>query len=165
MILGIFVLTLLYFHDVLTGKVLLVERDLTTFFYPFRFIWVETISQGHFPFWNPYIKCGVPLFATIQPGVFYPLSLPYLFLPLDLAFNWTIVFHFFMAGAFTYVLMRELGASIQAALAGTFALLFGGYLISVHNVLNTLVSFSWYPLVMWFGCRMVRTGLIRWVIA
>jgi len=164
-ILGLFVLTLLYFHDVLTGKVLLVERDLTTFFYPFRFIWVETVRQGHFPFWNPYIKCGVPLFATIQPGVLYPLSLPYLFLPLDLAFNWTIVFHFFLAGAFTYGLMRELGASIQAALAGTFALLFGGYLISVHNVLNTLLSFSWYPLVMWFGCRMVRTGLIRWVIA
>ena len=164
-ILGLFVLTLLYFHDVLTGKVLLVERDLTTFFYPFRFTWVETVRQGHFPFWNPYIKCGVPLFATIQPGVLYPLSLPYLFLPLDLAFNWTIVFHFFLAGAFTYGLMRELGASIQAALATTFAMLFGGYLISVHNVLNTLISFSWYPLVMWFGCRMVRTGLVRWAIA
>jgi len=164
-ILGLFVLTLLYFHDVLTGKLLLAERDLTTFFYPFRSIWVETVRQGHFPFWNPYIKCGVPLFATIQPGVLYPLSLPYLFLPLDLAFNWTIVFHFFLAGAFTYGLMRELGASMQAALAGTFALLFGGYLISVHNVLNTLMSFSWYPLVMWCGCRMVRTGLVRWAIA
>ena len=164
-ILGLFALTLLYFHDVLAGKLLLAERDLTTFFYPFRFVWVETVRQGHFPFWNPYIKCGVPLFATIQPGVLYPLSLPYLFLPLDLAFNWAIVFHFFLAGAFTYVLMRELGASIQAALAGTFALLFGGYLISVHNVLNTLISFSWYPLVMWCGCRMVRTGLIRWAIA
>ena len=164
-ILGLFVLTLLYFHDVLAGKLLLAERDLTTFFYPFRFIWVETVRQGHFPFWNPYIKCGVPLFATIQPGVLYPLSLPYLFLPLDLAFNWTIVFHFFLAGAFTYGLMRELGASMQAALAGTFALLFGGYLISVHNVLNTLMSFSWYPLVMWCGCRMVRTGLLRWTIA
>jgi len=164
-ILGLFVLTLLYFHDVLAGKLLLAERDLTTFFYPFRFIWVETVRQGHFPFWNPYIKCGVPLFATIQPGVLYPLSLFYLFLPLDLAFNWTIVFHFFLAGAFTYGLMRELGASMQAALATTFALVFGGYLISVHNVLNTLISVSWYPLVMWCGCRMVRTGLIRWAIA
>ncbi len=164
-ILGLFVLTVLYFYDVLTGKVLLVERDLTTFFYPFRFLWVETVLQGHFPFWNPYIKCGVPIFATIQAGVLYPLSLPYLFLPLDLAFNWTIIFHFFLAGAFTYLLMRELGASSQAALAGTFALLFGGYLISVHNVLNTLLSVTWYPLVMLCGCRMVRSGLIRWAIA
>jgi hypothetical protein len=162
---GLFVLTLLYFHEILTGKVLLVERDLATFFYPFRFIWVETVRQGHFPFWNPYIKCGVPLFATIQPGVLYPLSLPYLFLPLDLAFNWTIVFHFFLAGAFTYGLMRELGASPQGALAAALAFLFSGYLISVHNVLNTLISVSWYPLVMWFGCRMVRTGLLRWAAA
>ncbi len=164
-ILGLFVLTLLYFHDVLTGKVLLVERDLATFFYPFRFLWVETVRQGHFPFWNPYIKCGVPLFATIQPGVLYPLSLPYLFLPLDLAFNWTIIFHFFLAGVFTYSLMRELGASPQGALTAALAFLFSGYLISVHNVLNTLLSVSWYPLVLWFGCRMVRTGLLRWAIA
>ena len=164
-ILGLFVLTLLYFHDVLTGKVLLVERDLATFFYPFRFIWVETVRQGHFPFWNPYIKCGVPLFATIQPGVLYPLSLPYLFMPLDLAFNWTIVFHFFLAGAFTYGLMRELEASPQGALSAALAFVFSGYLISVHNVLNTLLSVSWYPLVMWFGCRMVRTGLMRWAVA
>jgi hypothetical protein len=163
--LGLFVLTLLYFHEILTAKVLLVERDLATFFYPFRFIWVETARQGHFPFWNPYLKCGVPLFATIQPGVLYPLSLPYLFLPLDLAFNWTIVFHFFLAGAFTYGLMRELGASPQGALAAALAFLFSGYLISVHNVLNTLLSVSWYPLVMWCGCRMVRTGLIRWAVA
>ena len=163
--LGLFVLTLLYFHDVLTGKVMLVERDLTSFFYPFRLIWIETVRQGHFPFWNPFIKCGVPLFATIQPAVLYPLSIPYLFLPLDLAFNWTIILHFFLAGVFTYILMRELGASLQGALAAALAFLFSGYLISVHNVLNTLLSVSWYPLVMWFGCRMVRTGLLRWAIA
>jgi hypothetical protein len=164
-IVGLFCLTLLYFSDVLTAKTLLVERDLTTFFYPFRFVWVETIRQGHFPFWNPYIKCGVPLFATIQPAVLYPLSLFYLLLPLDLAFNWTIVLHFFLAGLFTYGLMRELGASLQGALAVAIGFVFSGYLISVHNVLNTLISVSWYPLVMWFGCRMVRTGMVRWAIA
>jgi hypothetical protein len=32
-------------------------------------------------------------------------------------------------------------------------------------VLNTLLSVTWYPLVMWFGCRMVRTGLVRWAVA
>jgi len=162
---GFFCLTLLYFSNVLTARILLVERDLTTFFYPFRFVWVESVRQGHFPFWNPYIKCGVPLFATVQPAVLYPLSLPYLFLPLDLAFNWTIVFHFFLAGAFTYVLMRELGASTQGALAAAIAFAFSGYLISVHNVLNTLLSVSWYPLVMLCGCRMVGTGMIRWAVA
>ena len=164
-ILGLLVLTLLYFHDVLTGKVLLVERDLTTFFYPFRFAWVETVRQGHFPFWNPYIKCGVPLFATIQPGVLYPLSLLYFLLPLDLAFNWTIILHFFLAAAFTYALMHELGAGTQGALAAALAFLFSGYLISIHNVLNTLLSASWYPLVILCGCRMVQTGLLRWAVA
>ena len=164
-VLGLFALTALYFNDFLTGKVLLVERDLTTFFYPFRSIWVETVRQGHFPFWNPYIKCGVPLFATIQPGVVYPLSLLYFLLPLDLAFNWVIILHFFLAAVFTYALMRELGASVQGSLAGALAFLFSGYLISVHNVLNTLISASWYPLVILCCCRMARTGLKRWAVA
>ena len=162
---GLFALVALYFSDFLTGRLLLVERDLTTFFYPFRFIWVETVRQGQFPFWNPYIKCGVPLFATVQPGVLYPLSFLYLILPLDLAFNWVIILHFFLAALFTYVLMRELGASVQGALAGALAFLFSGYLISVHNVLNTLISASWYPLVIFCCCRMVRTGLKRWAVA
>jgi len=164
-VLGLFALTLLYFSDVLTGEILLVERDLTSFFYPFRFIWVEALRQGNFPFWNPYIKCGVPLFATIQAGVLYPLSLPNLFLPLDLAFNWTIIVHFLLAAVFTYALMRELGATVQGALTAALAFLFSGYLISVHNVLNTLISVSWYPIVILCGCRLVRSGQIRWVLA
>lgn len=163
--LGLLALVALYFSDFLTGQLLLVERDLTTFFYPFRFIWVETVRQSQFPFWNPYIKCGVPLFATVQPGVLYPMSFLYLLLPLDLAFNWLIILHFFLAAVFTYTLMRELGVSVQGSLAGALAFLFSGYLISVHNVLNTLISASWYPLVILCCCRMVRTGLKRWTVA
>ncbi|MFP3870213.1 MAG: YfhO family protein [Syntrophobacteria bacterium] len=164
-ILCLFCLNLLYFSDTLGGQVLLAERDLTTFFYPFRFLWVETIHQGHFPFWNPYIKCGVPLFATLQPAVLYPSSLAFLLLPFDLAFNWTIILHFFLAAAFTYLLMRELGASVQGSLAASLAFLFSGYLISVHNVLNTLLSVSWYPLAIFCGCRMVKRGNLRWAVA
>jgi hypothetical protein len=164
-ILGLFVLALLYFSDCLSGQRLLVERDLTTFFYPFRFIWVETVRNGNFPFWNPYIKCGVPLFAAVQPAVLYPLSLLYLFLPLDLAFNWTIILHFFLAAVFTYMLMRELGASTQGALAAVVAFLFSGYLISVHNLLNTLLSVTWYPLVIFCGYRLVHRGQARWAVA
>ena len=164
-ILGLFALTLLYFSDVLTGEILLVERDLTSFFYPFRFTWVEALRQGHFPFWTPYIKCGVPVFATIQAGVLYPLSLLYFFLPLDLAFNWTIILHFFLVAVFTYAFMRELGATAQGALTAALAFLFSGYLISVHNVLNTLLSVSWYPIVMLCGCRLVQYGKMRWAVA
>lgn len=164
-ILGLLILTLLYFSDVLTGEILLVERDLTSFFYPFRFTWVEALHQGHFPFWTPYIKCGVPVFATIQAGVLYPLSLLYCFLPLDLAFNWTIVLHFFLVAVFTYAFMRELGATVPGALTAALAFLFGGYLISVHNVLNTLLSVSWYPIVMLCGCRLVQSGKMRWAVA
>jgi hypothetical protein len=61
--------------------------------------------------------------------------------------------------------MRELGVSTQGSLAAAIAFVFGGYLISVHNMLNTLLSVSWYPLVILCGYRMLRYGRRRWAIA
>jgi hypothetical protein len=61
--------------------------------------------------------------------------------------------------------MRELGASTQGSLAAAIAFVFGGYLISVHNMLNTLLSVSWYPLVILCGRRIFIDGRRRWAIA
>ncbi|HHT9126281.1 MAG TPA: YfhO family protein [Candidatus Brocadiia bacterium] len=105
------------------------------------------VKNGTFPFWNPYSLNGYPLFATIQPGVLYPLSIIYLLLPFDLAFNYTIVLHFFLTGLFTYLLMRCLKAGYCASLISAITLMLGGYLLSIHCFLNNLLSVAWAPLV------------------
>lgn len=140
------ILAALYFLDVLSGENLLVERDLHAFFIPPRLFWVEAVKHLSFPFWNPYYLAGHPLFATLQPGVLYPFSLFYLFLPFAVVFNNTIVLHFALAGIFTYLLMRAQKASHAAAFISGFCFVFGGYLISVHSLLSTLLSVVWVPL-------------------
>ncbi len=140
-------LAALYFRDVLSGTYLLIERDLSGYFIPPRFLWVELVKNGTFPLWNPYYLNGHPLFATLQPGVFYPLSIIYFFLPFDLAFNYTIVLHFFLAGLSTFLLLRCLKASYCASLISAITLMLGGYLLSIHCFLNNLLSIAWAPLV------------------
>src|SRR5436305_1297884 len=62
--------------------------DLITSFYPYHALAAQALAQRDAPLWNPYILGGTPLAAHSQAGQFYPLNLPYLLLPLHLA--WTI---------------------------------------------------------------------------
>ena len=150
----------LYFWSVLDGSSLLTERDLSVFFIPPRVFWAEALRAGEFPLWNPYSYAGHPLFATLQPGVLYPVNLLLLAFPFDLAFNWTIVIHYALAGAFTYSLLRELRAGASGALAGALVFMLSGYLFSVHNVMSTLFSVAWAPLALTTHIRAMRKGSV-----
>ncbi|MFQ5465855.1 MAG: YfhO family protein [Thermodesulfobacteriota bacterium] len=146
---SIFVLLALgYFYSVLDGSLLLTERDLAVFFIPPRLLWVEAVRGLQLPLWNPYSYSGAPLLATLQPGVFYPINVLLLLLPFDLAFNWTIIVHFPLAGLFTYALLRDLGSTRSGSLAGGLVFMLSGYLFSVHNVMSTLFTVTWTPLAL-----------------
>ena len=132
------------------------ERDLSVFFIPPRLFWVDAIKIGEFPLWNPYSYSGHPLLAVLQPAVFYPLNIFLIILPFDLAFNWLIILHFFLAGVFIFLFLREIGASIVGALIGALIFMLGGYMISVHNLLSTLLSVTWVPLTIFFYLRAIK---------
>ena len=149
-------LSALYFYPVLNGALLLTERDLSVFFIPPRHLWVEALKAGEFPLWNPYTYGGHPLLATLQPGVLYPVNALLLLLPFDLAFNWTIIVHFFLSGVFTYLLLRDLKASKTGSLIGALVFMLSGYLFSSHNLISTLFSVTWAPLVIMLYRRAVR---------
>ncbi|MBI5643932.1 MAG: YfhO family protein [Deltaproteobacteria bacterium] len=151
-------LSALYFYSAIGGGLLLTERDLSVFFIPPRHLWVELLRGGEFPLWNPYSYSGHPLLATLQPGIFYPVNLLLLVLPFDLAFNWTIIIHFFIAGISTYALMREVRAGKAGALAGALTFMLSGYLFSAHNVMSTLFSVAWVPLAAFTFLRAIRRG-------
>ncbi len=107
---------------------------------------MEEVKNFVFPLWNPYYYNGHPLFATLQPGVLYPPSILYLFLPFDWAFNLNVEIHFALAGWFTYLLLRGMKASQGASLIAGAGFMLSGYLISVHHMLSTLLSVTWVPL-------------------
>lgn len=158
---ALFLITLAFFSDVLLGGGLFVERDLGPFFIPPRYFWVESLKAGEFPLWNPLSFGGYPLFATLQPGVLYPFNILFFILPFHHAFNWIIIGHFFLAGAFTYVLLRFFQAGRGASFLAAVVFLLGGYLLSLHSLLSALLSVVWLPLILLLFSRSLRHQSFR----
>ena len=155
------VVCLIYFHDILTGKFLFTERDLSVYFLPPKIYWVEMVKGFQIPFWNPYFYCGFPLMATPQAGILYPINLLLILLPFDLSFNLIIVFHYFLAGILTYFFIKTVKGTNTGALIGAIVFMLSGYLLSIHNLLTHLLSVAWLPLVLLCYQNYLIKGLLK----
>ncbi len=106
------------------------------------------LKSWELPLWNVYNYSGIPLLATLQPGVFYPPHVLYFLLPFNIAWNWLIIFHFVFAGFSVYLFLRYLKASWTASFIGGTIFMLSGYLLSVHNLITHLFAVPWFPLVL-----------------
>ncbi len=153
-----------FFHDVASGGKIFVHRDLSRYFYPLREFSRTRILSGNIPLWNPYIHCGNPHLACLQTGVFYPLSVIYLFFSYAYAFNLFILIHVFLSGVFMLVLMRHWKHSREASLFAALTFMLSGYMISVINLPASLASVTWLPLVIVFYDRSLKDDFARGVV-
>ncbi|MDI7259859.1 MAG: hypothetical protein QME90_08060, partial [Thermodesulfobacteriota bacterium] len=159
-VLALFFSSLLFFYDLFGERFLLTERDLAPYFIPPRFFWVESLKGWDFPLWNPYQFSGHPFLANPQNGLLYPPNGFFFLFPFDIAFNAVIILHFFLAGLFTYLFLRDLKVNSTGSLISGLILMLSGYLLSVHSLLNILLSVIWTPLIMLFFRRAIeRPGI------
>ena len=159
-VLALFFSSLLFFYDLFGERYLLTERDLAPYFIPPRFFWIESLRQWNFPLWNPYQFSGQPFFANPQNAALYPFNGLFFLFPFDIAFNSIILLHFFLAGLFTYLFMKDLKVGSAGSLISGLIWMLGGYLLSVHSLLTILLSVVWTPLMMLFFRRaMISTGI------
>lgn len=145
----------------LSSKLIFCERDLAPFFIPPKFLWVSQVKGLVFPFWNPHNYSGIPLLATLQPGVFYPPHIFYLFLPFNLVWNWLIILHFVFAAFTTYAFLRYMKVTALSCAVGGMVFMLSGYLLSVHNLLPHLFGVSWFPLILLYFLKYFETGEYR----
>lgn len=133
-------------------------RDFHPFFYPQKFFLALGLDHFSLPMWLPHVGCGVPFFASLQPGVAYPPSLLLILCgSFEPGLKLLIGFHFFLAFFSAALLARFLlqcGPWV-CCLTGT-AYAFGGYLVSSVSQLNNLQSAAWAPLVLLVMLRLVR---------
>jgi len=163
-IIGFSGLVLLYFYPFLSSKNIFSERDLAPFFIPPKILWVDLVKSFIFPFWNPYNYSGIPLFATLQPGVFYPPHLIYFLLPFNVAWNWLIILHFLFTGVGFYAFLRYIKISRLSAFLGGTVLILSGYLVSVHNLLPHLFAVAWFSPILLFFLKHVETKRKKYAV-
>jgi hypothetical protein len=152
------ILAICYFWNAVSAQYVFVERDLAPFFIPPKLLWVSLAWLAELPLWNPYNYSGIPLLATLQPGVFYPPHIFYLLLPFNIAWNWLTILHFAFAGINLYFLLRYLKVSQAGSFAGGIVFMLSGYLLSVHNLQPHLFAVTWFPLVVLFSIKSLESS-------
>ena len=129
--------------------------------YAFREFAAHTLrTTGSFPQWDPYLFGGMPYVGAMHGDIFYPTFLLRMILPTDVAMTWSFILHVFLAGLFTYVLLRSLGFSFLSALVGGLAYMMGGpiaaYVSPGHD--GKLYVSALLPLVLFLLVRGMRDG-------
>lgn len=155
------VLVMLFFWRILTpnpaDRASFPPGDFAKQFWAFATFEARELAAGRLPLWNPYTYAGAPFWADVQSAVLYPLSLLTLVLagmphfPL-FALEVEAIVHFWLAGIFTYLLMRRVTGRRDAALVSALVFTFGGYLTGYPSQqLAVLETDIWLPLILYLS--------------
>lgn len=177
-ILAIIALSLLFFWRIITLKIedraQFPPGDFTDQFWAFRMEEARAFAQGHLPLWSEYYNSGHPFLADVQSAIFYPPSLIWTLVVVAVrGANFSLfdleieaIFHFMLAGVFTYLFARELLRSRAAALVAALTFTFSGYLTSYPpQQLAILETAVWLPLVLLFLHRALFRGGVYYFLA
>ena len=127
----------------------MLKGDFIVQFYPWMKIYAEALKNFTFPFWTRYFHSGFPLMAEGQIGGFYPLNiLMFFILPFKVAYNYSVIIHFLLAGGFSYAYSRRLGADQWGGALSALLFCFGSaYAGAFYNIV-TLRTLVWFPAVL-----------------
>ena len=151
-VLLLLVLCLFLFRDLLFTSSKLVSADhsdVLIYFYPYQYFTFSRLLEGKLPLWNPHLFSGYPWFANPQNQMSYPLSIIFLFLPVNMAINYSFLLHMLIAGIgmylFIYILINHRFSALLAAFIFMFSPLF--FLRCFAGHLTTLNAYAWIPLI------------------
>lgn len=164
---GLFaVVVAIFFFPHLSGSAFLWE-DFTEQYLPFQRYAAAALMSGEFPFWNPYTFGGMPFFADLQNGVFYPGHVAVAFLtngePSVWWLQFHVILHYWIAMLGAWYLAGRLGVRGWGRLFAGIGYGLTGMLV-VHMIHpNMVFHMAWFPGIVgfyWGGMRENRlTGI------
>ncbi len=142
-------------------------QDITAIygFYPWDTFSLRELKAGYFPLWNPHNALGEPHLANMQTAVFYPLTwLKFVFSMHLPALDFILLLRLYLAGLFTYLFVRRLGAGVAASLVSALSFMLTGY-FTRHIYMSHLNVEVLLPLVMLTFNELARRGGAKWFAA
>ena len=159
----ILVLPWCYFWPATRGRIALLMGDSWIYSLLMRMLLGEFINSGTLPLWNPYTFGGLPLLATIQPGVLYPPNWLFAVLSPVTAMNVVVITTYHLALAGTYRFARSLSLDRLPALGASFIFAFGGFLIGHLEDTNYIAATAWLPWILLALQRLAARLTWRWI--
>ncbi|MDO8638556.1 MAG: YfhO family protein [Candidatus Daviesbacteria bacterium] len=130
-----------------------ITTDVVSFIFPMQMFAISQLKEGIVPLWNNLILTGTPLMANFQSAPFSPTNFLYFILPKLSAWSWQIFFQPLLAAIFLYLLLREIGRSKLAAIAGGIFFSFAGFMtIWLEWNGHSLVAAA-FPLVIFLSIK------------
>lgn len=163
--------TVFYYLPILLNPAILLNRnnDLQEQFWPnFYFIREQLLQNHSLPLWNNTILSGTPLLPDPQSGLFYPLNIFFLILPINIAFIISFIVHTFLAGVGMYLLAKiafnfSKITRLFMVISYIFTPKLAGYLVAGHYTLIT--SLTWTPFVLLALIMIIKKPTINWSLA
>ena len=147
--LAIAALPLLYFLPATLGRIVLASDDTLIFGLPLRVTIAQMIRHGHLPLWNPYIFCGMPLFAAAQGGVLFPLNWMFVIVGPRLAMNLAVLASYACAGLGAFFYARRAGANVLGSVVTAVVWQLCGVSIGQISHTSILHVFGVLPWLFW----------------
>ena len=132
--------------------------DIHRQYYFFREFFNHWISQGVFPWWNPYLFGGEPFIANPVVSLWYPVNWLFFLFPLNVAYSWHLGFHVFWAMTGMRRAIREIGKVGESAawIAGLIFGLSGFFMARIYGGhVDVVAAASWMPWVVWAFYRLI----------
>jgi hypothetical protein len=130
----------------LLGRRALAGYDVANYSLPNRVQVARALRGGHIPLWDPYRFGGVPLLASPQAGVLYPLSWPLLPLAPDRAEEVARVLHVAIAALGAYAFARRaLETSAVSGLVAAIGFGLGGFVHAHIGHIEQTTALVWLP--------------------
>ncbi|MBI4058753.1 hypothetical protein HY404_00780 [Candidatus Microgenomates bacterium] len=162
--------TLVIYLPILINPHILLNRnnDLQEFFFPlFDFSKRQILDTHTLPLWNNMFFSGSPLLSDPQSPIFYPPNLIFLFLPLNVAFIFSLLIHSLFMVITMYWLTRyglkmsNLASTVSALIYLTSPRL-AGYLEAGH--FGLAATLAWLPLAILTVIKLSRNPKLIWSI-
>lgn len=151
-------LPLLYFFPATSGSLIISPDDGVIQNIPFRVAVAEMVRNGYAPLWNPWLFCGMPLFAAAQAGVLFPLNWFYLLFPAALATNLMMLSTYMVAALGAYLYARRSGIGIAGAAVTSIIWQCGGFLVNQVGHTNIAHTAALFPWLLWAIDGYANTG-------
>ncbi len=131
----------------------------------FRQFFVNSITSGEIPWWNPYLFSGEPFIANPSVNFWYPPNWLFLILSLNLAYSWIIVLHIFLAMVGMFWLARHWFDELPSWIVGLTFGLSGYFMARVYAGHSDIITSAPYlPIVFGLFWRSIVRGTPRSII-
>ncbi|MGH9967679.1 MAG: YfhO family protein [Pyrinomonadaceae bacterium] len=140
---------LAYFHAAVRGTISLASEDGILFNVPLRVAAANILRDGHLPLWNPYIFSGMPLHASAQGGLLFPLNWFYLFFDAPTATSLMALSTYMLAALGAYLYALRSGSSVSGAVVTSLIWQWCGFLVGQFSHVNIVQTAALLPWLLW----------------